>query len=65
MPDVVETENASFRSTQTLSVIEGSPLSPASWQSLVDKVKGQNDPLSIKSLEIIIGGLREIEDIER
>jgi tetratricopeptide (TPR) repeat protein len=65
MPAPAEKENASFRSTQTLSVIESGPISPASWQVLVDKVKGQNDPLSIKSLEIIIGGLRELEELNK
>jgi tetratricopeptide (TPR) repeat protein len=50
------------RATQNLRVIEADPLSPVSWEALLDKVKGQNDPLSTKSLEVIIEGLRKIEE---
>src|ERR1700678_3837116 len=53
------------RSTQTLKQIETSPLSPLSWEELLEKVRGQNDPLSIKSLEIIIDGLKKIEELNR
>jgi tetratricopeptide (TPR) repeat protein len=52
----------SGRSTQNLSLIEAEPLSPASWESLAEKVRGQNDPLSIKSLEVIIDGLKKIDE---
>ena len=61
MPDP-ET-SAEERSNETLKLIEAEPLSPASWEQLMAKVRGQNDPLSIKSLEIIIDGLKRIEDI--
>jgi Flp pilus assembly protein TadD len=57
-----EPKVASERSTQTLKLIQSSPLDPASWQGLADKVKSQNDPLSIKSLEIIIEGLKRLEE---
>jgi len=53
----------SGRSTQNLKLIESDPLSPASWEALAEKVRGQNDPLSIKSLEVIIDGLKRIEEI--
>jgi len=55
---------SSARSTQTLKQIESDPLNPLSWEELVKKVRGQNDPLSIKSLEIIIEGLKRIEELK-
>ena len=36
-------------------------MNPANWEALADKVRGQNDPLSTKSLEVIIDGLKMIE----
>ena len=51
------------RSTKNLKLIETDPLSPASWEALAEKVRGQNDPLSIKSLEVIIDGLKKIEEV--
>jgi tetratricopeptide (TPR) repeat protein len=53
----------SGRSTQYLKLIESDPLSPATWEALAEKIRGQNDPLSIKSLEVIIDGLKKIEEI--
>ena len=53
----------SGRSTQYLKLIESDPLNPATWEELVQKVRGQNDPLSTKSLEVIIDGLKKIEEI--
>ena len=38
-------------------------MSAAAWESLLSKVRGQNDPLSTKSLEVIIDGLKKIEEI--
>jgi tetratricopeptide (TPR) repeat protein len=52
-----------LRTSQTIAEIESSPLNPASWEALAEKARGQNDPLSIKSLEIIIHGLREVEKV--
>ena len=52
------------RSLELLKQIEAAPLNPPSWEELVAKVRGQNDPLSIKSLEIIIDGLKRIEEIK-
>jgi tetratricopeptide (TPR) repeat protein len=54
---------SSAQSTEMLKQIESEPLDPASWEDLVRKVRGQNDPLSIKSLEIIIEGLKRIEEL--
>jgi tetratricopeptide (TPR) repeat protein len=51
------------RSSQNLKQIETDPLSPASWEALAEKVRGQNDPLSTKSLEVIIDGLKKIEEV--
>jgi len=45
------------------ALIEASPLNPASWEVLADKVRRQNDPLSIKSLDIIITGLKKVEEL--
>jgi hypothetical protein len=53
----------SGRSTQNIRLIEADPLSPATWEALADQVRGQNDPLSIKSLEVIIEGLKKIEEV--
>jgi tetratricopeptide (TPR) repeat protein len=54
----------SGRSTQNLKLIESNPLTPASWEELAGRVRGQNDPLSIKSLEVIIDGLKQIEEVD-
>jgi tetratricopeptide (TPR) repeat protein len=51
------------RSTQNLRLIESDPLKPSSWEELAERVRGQNDPLSIKSLEVIIDGLKRIEEL--
>lgn len=52
---------ASARSSQALKLIESSPVDPAMWQTLADKVKSQNDPLSIKTIDIVLEGLRRHE----
>ncbi|MCE0523959.1 MAG: tetratricopeptide repeat protein [Methylacidiphilales bacterium] len=53
----------SGRSTQNLKLIELDPLNSVAWETLAEKVRGQNDPLSIKSLEVIIDGLKKIEEV--
>jgi tetratricopeptide (TPR) repeat protein len=53
----------SGRSTQNLRLIEADPTNPQSWETLAARVRGQNDPLSIKSLEVIIDGLKRIEEV--
>ncbi|MEJ0000321.1 MAG: hypothetical protein WDO13_14880 [Verrucomicrobiota bacterium] len=63
MPPPNEPSFPTGRSTQNLRQIESSPLSPASWEELAARVRGQNDPLSIKSLEVIIDGLKHIEEL--
>ena len=53
-----------LRTTQSIALsIEKTPLNPAAWEPLVRKVTAQNDTLSVKSLEIIIEGLKEIEGL--
>jgi tetratricopeptide (TPR) repeat protein len=59
-----ESARAALVSGQSIALIESSPLSPASWMALADKARSQNDPLSVKSLEIIIGGLKRIEELQ-
>jgi tetratricopeptide (TPR) repeat protein len=54
---------SSGRSNQTLKLLETDPLCRASWEELAEKVRGQNDPLSIKSLEVIIDGLKRVEEV--
>ncbi len=51
----------SGRSTESLRLIESDPLNRASWEALAERAQAQNDPLSIKSLEVIIDGLKKIE----
>src|SRR5476651_2453311 len=63
VPSMTEPTFHSGRSTQNLRLIESDPLSSASWEALAEKVRGQNDPLSIKSLEVIIDGLKKIEEV--
>jgi tetratricopeptide (TPR) repeat protein len=62
MPSIIEPSIHAGRATQNLKEIESNPISPATWEALLDKVKGQNDPLSTKSLEVIIDGLKKIEE---
>jgi tetratricopeptide (TPR) repeat protein len=59
MPEPV---HAAMRSSQAIALIESSPLAPGSWEKLAEKVRGQNDPLSVKSLEVIIDGLKKLEE---
>lgn len=59
---MIEPTLQSGRSTQNLREIEAHPLSPAPWEALAEQVRGQNDPLSIKSIEVIINGLKKIEE---
>ena len=63
MPTTSEPSFPTGRATQNLRLIESNPLDPKSWEELADRVRGQNDPLSIKSLEVIIDGLKRIEEV--
>jgi len=63
VPSMTEPTLHSGHSTENLRLIESNPLSPASWEALAEKVRGQNDPLSIKSLEVIIEGLKKVEEV--
>ncbi len=51
------------RSTQYIKLIEADPLSPLTWEELAEKIRGQNDPLSTKSLEVVIDGLKKLDEI--
>jgi tetratricopeptide (TPR) repeat protein len=63
MPTPSEPSFPTGRATQNLRLIENNPLDPNSWEELASRVRGQNDPLSIKSLEVIIDGLKRIEEV--
>ena len=51
------------RSSQYIKLIEADPMSPLTWEELAEKIRGQNDPLSTKSLEVIVDGLKRIEEL--
>jgi tetratricopeptide (TPR) repeat protein len=53
----------SGKATQSLKLVEADPLNPAPWEELAERARGQNDPLSIKSLEVIIDGLKRIAEV--
>ena len=57
-----EPARAPLHSQQTIAMIESSPLSSTAWEVLADNVRANNDPLSVKSLEVIIRGLQKIEE---
>lgn len=59
---MTEPSTHSGRSTQYVKLIETDPMSSATWEGLAEKIRGQNDPLSLKSLEVIIDGLKRIEE---
>jgi tetratricopeptide (TPR) repeat protein len=61
---MIEPTLHSGRSTEYVKMIEAEPLSSATWEALIEKVRGQNDPLSTKSLEVIIEGLKRIEELD-
>jgi len=63
MPTSSEPSFPTGRATQNLRLIESNPLDPNSWEELAGRVRGQNDPLSIKSLEVIIDGLKRIDEL--
>ena len=56
-----ESARAPLQTGQTITRIESSPLNPAGWETLAQKARSENDPLSIKSLEVIIEGLKKLE----
>ena len=61
---MTEPSTPSGHSTQYVKLIESDPVSSAMWTGLADKVRGQNDPLSTKSLEVIIDGLKKVEEAD-
>lgn len=42
-------------------LIQATPLRVEAWSQLLTRVRGQGDPLSVRTLEVIIDGLREVE----
>lgn len=52
---------SSSEAAQIVALIEANPLEPCAWEKLAEKANRQNDSLSIKSIEIIIEGLKEMQ----
>ena len=57
-------ESGTSRASPIATLIEKEPLNISFWEELLAKVKGQNDPLSIKTLEVVLDGLREIKKLQ-
>ena len=57
-------EFASLHIGHTIALVESSPLNPDSWEKLAEAARDQNDPLSVKSLEVIVDGLRKFEELQ-
>ena len=53
-------ENPVARASQTATLLESEPLHVTSWEPLRTRVRGQNDSLSIKTLDVILEGLRAL-----
>jgi tetratricopeptide (TPR) repeat protein len=51
-------------SSGTSTGLEKDPVSADLWETLLTKVKGQKDPLSTKTLEIILEGLKKVENLQ-
>ena len=45
--------------------IEAEPLNSSAWQELLNTVKSQKDPLSTRTLEVVVEGVRAIEQATR
>ena len=60
---MLASDSSSFRAPPPAELIQASPLSVESWDQLLVKVRGQSDPLSAKTLEVIVDGLRELEKV--
>jgi tetratricopeptide (TPR) repeat protein len=46
-----------------LEVIQASPIRVEAWEILSQQVKSQNDPLSTRTLDVILQGLKELEKL--
>jgi tetratricopeptide (TPR) repeat protein len=57
---MLASDPSGFRVPAPADLIQVSPLSVESWEQLLGKVRGQGDPLSTRTLEVIVEGLREI-----
>jgi tetratricopeptide (TPR) repeat protein len=56
-------DQPSFPVPQPTELIQADPLSVESWDQLLVRVRGQGDPLSARTLEVILDGLRAIEKV--
>src|SRR5579871_2397567 len=43
-----------------LELIQAQPLGIEGWEQLLARVQGQNDPLSTRTLDVIVRGIREV-----
>ena len=59
---MAEAPRCSFRSSQTLALIESSPLSSTAWEALAERVRTEDNAMSSRSLEVVIAGLKKIEE---
>jgi tetratricopeptide (TPR) repeat protein len=57
-------ESGTSRASPIATLIEKEPLNISLWEDLLTKVRGQNDPLSIKTLEVVLDGLQEIGKLQ-
>ncbi len=57
-----EPSTSTARARLPLKQVESDPLSRAAWEELAEKVRGQKDPLSTKSIEVIVEGLKQLEE---
>jgi tetratricopeptide (TPR) repeat protein len=60
---MLASDQSGFRTPLPTELIQASPLSVESWEQLLARVRSQSDPLSSRTLEVILEGLREIETL--
>ena len=49
--------------SSAVEAIQANPARVEAWEPLLERVKGQNDPLSVRSVEVILQGLKELEKL--
>jgi tetratricopeptide (TPR) repeat protein len=57
---MLASDQSDYRAPLPVELIQASPLSVESWEQLLARVRGQSDSLSVRTLEVILDGLREI-----
>jgi tetratricopeptide (TPR) repeat protein len=60
---MLASDPSGFRAPQPAELIQADPLSVESWEQLLARVRGQGDPLSARTLELIVDGLRSIKKV--